>query len=81
MMRGPTISAAVFGAVVALPNSQILPAGITVNRTNDTFTVAPAGRYRLSYHINTALSLLLGSRLMLNGSAKTASTILPSLCP
>jgi hypothetical protein len=65
------------GTLVPLPNSQVLPADITVNGANTIFTIATAGRYRLSYHANTTAALLMGTRLMINGIANTASTVLP----
>ena len=41
------------------------------------FTVATAGTYQISYHVNTTLSLLMGTRLVINGVNNTASTIAP----
>ena len=43
------------------------------------FTVATAGRYRISYHVNTTAALLMGSRLVINGVSNAASTIAPAL--
>lgn len=76
---GSIISVVVAGTVVTLPDSQVLPAGITANGTNDTFTVGVAGRYRLSYQVNTTAALIMGTRLLINGTANTASTVLPIL--
>lgn len=67
----------VAGTNIALPNAQLLSADIVANGANTVFTVNTFGRYRISYHINTTAALLLGSRLMINGSANTASTITP----
>lgn len=67
------------GTDVPLPNDQIIPTGITVNGANTTFTVLTAGRYRLSYQVNTTVGLVAGTRLMINGVANTASTIIPTL--
>lgn len=75
--QGPLLTIFVSGTSVPLPNNQVLSTGITVNPGNTVFTVNNFGRYRISYHINTTLSLLLGSRLIINGSPDTASTITP----
>lgn len=53
----------------------MLSPDITVNGTNTVFTVATAGRYRISYQINTTLALLVGSRLVINGSVYPPSEI------
>lgn len=76
---GGSITIAVGGTDIALPNAQVLSANITAGSGNTVFTVQTAGRYRISYHINTTLALLLGSRLRVNGINNTASTILPIL--
>lgn len=78
--QGPILTILGSGTNIALPNYQVLSSDISVNTgisANTVFTLSNAGLYRISYHINTTLSLLLGSRLMINGSANTASTILP----
>jgi hypothetical protein len=62
-----------------LPSSQVLPADITVNGTNDTFTIATTGRYRMSYNVNTTAALALGTRLIINGAPLTQSTVIPLL--
>lgn len=72
---GSTIIVALGGTLVALPSSQVLSPNITVNGANTVFTINTAGLYRLSYNVSTTLSLLMGSRLIINGSANLASTI------
>lgn len=72
-----TITAALGGTPVALPLGQILPTGITVNGANTLFTVAAAGLYRISYAVNTTLSVALNTRIMINGVANTASVVAP----
>ncbi|WP_325175900.1 BclA C-terminal domain-containing protein [Paenibacillus profundus] len=62
-----------------LPNAQNIGAGITVNAANDTFTVSTAGRYYITYQINLTAALLVSSRLLINGAANVASTIVPIL--
>ena len=75
--QGSTILVARGGSLVPLPNAQVLSPDITVNAGNTVFTVATAGAYELSYHVNPTLSLLMGTRLVINGSNNTASTIAP----
>lgn len=67
------------GTLVSLPNNQILPTGVTVDGANEVFTINTAGRYRLSYHVNLTGSLLMGTRLVINGVANVPSTIVPAL--
>ena len=43
------------------------------------FTVAKAGTYQISYHVNTTASLLMGTRLVINGTNSTPSTINPAI--
>ena len=62
---------------VKLPDSQVLSPGITVNGANTVFTVTDAGRYQLSYNVNTTASLASGTRLLINGTPNTASTVAP----
>lgn len=37
------------------------------------------GRYRLSYHVNTTAGIIMGTRLLINGTANVASTVSPVL--
>lgn len=76
---GATITVLGGGTAIPLPNAQLLSADITVNGANTIFTINTAGRYRLSYYVNTTAALLLGTRLVINGSANTVSTISPTL--
>lgn len=73
--QGSTILVALGGGLVPLPNAQVLSPDITVNAGNTVFTMAAAGTYEISYHVNTTLSLLMGTRLVINGSNNIASTI------
>ncbi|MEM5780254.1 MAG: hypothetical protein AAGU02_03810, partial [Lawsonibacter sp.] len=52
---------------------------ITVDVGNTTFTVAVAGRHRISYAVNTTAALLLSTRIVLNGTPNLASTVAPIL--
>lgn len=76
---GTSLSVALTGTAIPLPNAQVLSPDITANAGNTVFTVATAGRYRISYHVNTTAALLMGSRLVINGVNNTASTIAPVL--
>lgn len=74
---GASISVVVAGTSVPLPNAQILSSDITVDASNTIFTVNTSGRYRISYYVNTTATLALSTRLIINGSPNTASTITP----
>ncbi len=76
---GSTVGVILGGTPVPLPNSQVLPAGITPNAANTIFTVAAPGLYRISYTINTTATLGAGSRLIINGTPNMASTLTPGL--
>lgn len=76
---GTSLTVALGGTPIPLPSAQVFSADITPNAGNTVFTVATAGRYRISYHVNTTVSLLMGSRLVINGVNNTASTIAPVL--
>lgn len=76
---GNLLTATIGGTPVPLASGQILPGGITIDGTNTTFTVAEAGRYRISYAVNITATLLLRTRIMINGTANTASTVAPIL--
>ncbi|MBD5098664.1 MAG: collagen-like protein [Clostridiales bacterium] len=76
---GASLSVSLGGIPIPLPNAQVFSADITPNASSTVFTVATAGRYRISYHVNTTATLLMGSRLVINGVNNTASTIAPAL--
>lgn len=76
---GVAITAALGGTPVPLASGQILHTGITVDGANTTFTVAPAGRYRISYAVNTTAALLLSTRIVINGGTAPASVVAPLL--
>lgn len=76
---GASLSVALGGTPIPLPSAQVFSADIAPNAGNTVFTVATAGRYRISYHVNTTVALLMGSRLVINGVNNTASTIAPAL--
>lgn len=67
------------GTTVPLPSNQITTAGITINGANTEFTVATAGKYQINYEIHLTAGLAVGSRILINGTAYTPSTIAPVL--
>ena len=67
------------GTPIPLPNEQVLPSGVTANPGNTVFTVAEAGTYQISYHVNTTLALPMGTRLVINSISHAASTIAPKI--
>ena len=67
------------GTPIPLPNEQVLPSGVTANSGNTVFTVAEAGTYQISYHVNTTLALSMGTRLVINSISHVASTIAPKI--
>ncbi|WP_369546752.1 BclA C-terminal domain-containing protein [Bacillus velezensis] len=74
---GGVVAVIVGGTTISLPNEQNLSADITANAANTIFTVAPAGRYYISYHINLTAGLLVSSRILINGTPPTSSIIAP----
>ena len=74
---GTALTVLVGGTLVPLPDGQLLSPDITVNGANTVFTVTNAGRYQISYNVNTTASLASGTRLLINGAANTASTVGP----
>nr|MDH3104484.1 collagen-like protein [Bacillus velezensis] len=72
---GGVVAVIVGGTTISLPNEQNLSADITVNAANTVFTVAPAGRYYISYHINLTAGLLVSSRILINGTPPASSII------
>ena len=77
--QGSSVLVALGGTSIALPNAQLLSPDITVNAGNTVFTVATPGTYQISYHVNTTAALLMGTRLVINGTNSVPSTINPAL--
>ncbi|MED4898191.1 BclA C-terminal domain-containing protein, partial [Brevibacillus porteri] len=76
---GALIAVVLGGTNIPLPNNQVLAGGITVNGANTVFTVPSAGNYLISYSINTTASLLVSSRILINGTPYTPTIIAPAL--
>lgn len=74
---GGVVAVIVGGTTISLPNEQNLSADITANAANTIFTVALAGRYYISYHINLTAGLLVSSRILINGTPPASSIIAP----
>lgn len=77
--QGTPVTVVVGGTLVPLPDVQVLSPDITVNGANTVFTVNTAGRYQLSYNVNTTASLASGTRLLINGTPNVASTVAPAV--
>ena len=75
--QGSSVLVALGGTPIPLPNAQVLSPDITANGANTVFTVATPGTYQISYHVNTTASLLMGTRLVINGANSTPSTVNP----
>ncbi|MCE5234742.1 MAG: collagen-like triple helix repeat-containing protein [Eubacteriales bacterium] len=63
---------------IPVPNAQVL-SGVTVDGANVLFTVPNTALYRISYHLNTTLGILVGTRLLINGGVFTPASIPVSL--
>ncbi|HDR6341143.1 TPA: hypothetical protein QCU56_001945, partial [Bacillus thuringiensis] len=76
---GTAISVVLGGTNVPLPNNQNIGPGITVSGGNTVFTVANAGNYYISYTINITASLLVSSRITINGGALAGTINAPAV--
>lgn len=74
---GANIVVVLGGTAVPFPSDQNLGSGITVNGSNTVFTVATAGRYRITYRAATTIGLLMSSRVMINGTQANQSVNSP----
>ncbi|WP_141548509.1 collagen-like protein, partial [Bacillus wiedmannii] len=76
---GTAISVLLGGTNVPLPNNQNIGPGITVSGGSTVFTVANAGNYYISYTINITASLLVSSRITINGAPLAGTINSPAL--
>ncbi|WP_142342709.1 collagen-like protein [Bacillus wiedmannii] len=76
---GTAISVLLGGTNVPLPNNQNIGPGITVSGGNTVFTAANAGNYYISYTINITTSLLVSSRITINGAPLAGTINSPAL--
>ncbi|BCC43319.1 hypothetical protein BCJMU51_4515 [Bacillus cereus] len=76
---GTAISVLLGGTNVTLPNNQNIGPGITISGGNTVFTVANAGNYYISYTINITASLLVSSRITINGAPLAGTINSPAL--
>ena len=72
---GGLITVLVAGTSISFPSAQLLSPDITLTSGNTLFTVNTSGFYRISYHVNTAAAVLLGTRLVIDGGIIPQSTI------
>jgi len=75
---GGGISVILEGTPVPLPDDQNLN-NVTADVANENFTVTVPGRYFVSYFVNTTAALLLGARVLVNGTPVDALTRSPVL--
>ncbi|NLN14658.1 MAG: collagen-like triple helix repeat-containing protein, partial [Tissierellia bacterium] len=75
---GDTIDLVIGTALVPLPDGQNLD-GFTPDAANEVFTVPEAGRYYISYKLNTTLALALQTVITVNGAPIEASRVNPPL--
>jgi hypothetical protein len=76
---GGLITVLVAGTNISFPSVRLLSQDITLTNNNTLFKVNTSGFYRISYHINTTASVLLGTRLVIDGGNLPRSTIPPAL--
>ncbi|WP_163578670.1 collagen-like protein, partial [Gracilibacillus thailandensis] len=72
------ISVILGGTPVPLPDAQNLN-GITANAANTEFTVTETGRYFIQFNVNFTAGLLVGARLLINGTPLESSERNPVL--
>lgn len=76
---GGLITVLVGGTNISFPSVQLLSSDITLTNSNTLFKLNTGGVYRISYHVNTTVAVLLGTRLVINGGNIPQSTIPPAL--
>ncbi|OIN56656.1 BclA C-terminal domain-containing protein [Arsenicibacter rosenii] len=74
---GSIIAVVLGGTEIPLPNAQNFSSVIT-NGANTNFVISTTGTYRLAYSVNLTAALLVGARLLIDGTANVASTINPA---
>lgn len=75
--NGPAIPVVLNGTDIPFPNAQKLSGGFTMDGTNTVMTVANAGRYQISYKMNTTAALLISARVRVNGADLAGSLVNP----
>lgn len=77
---GTTLNLALLGsAPIPFPNAQSLGSNISINGANTIFTVATAGRYRISYVVNLTAGLLSRTELLVNSASVPAGSYAAAL--
>ena len=74
---GSTVTVAVDGTAVPLPNDQVLDS-FTADGANETFTVPETGNYLVAYTVRTTADLQMSSRILRNGTELAGSVVTPT---
>ena len=71
----------VSGTPISMTDTQQKSTDIKASNDGTTITVDTAGRYLISYNVNTSAPVLtgVGTRLMINGAANDASVLIAAL--
>ena len=75
--RGTILVVTLTGVSLPLPDGGLFSDGITLSKDKTTFTLSEAGRYLISYEVNTTSALNSGVRLLVNEAPLMLSTIAP----
>ena len=76
--QGPDINVPAYsGVAIPLPDAQVMSADITANPENTVFQVNKKGVYLLSYRVNLTQPAQVGTKLILNSTARATSSVIP----
>ncbi|WP_428660826.1 BclA C-terminal domain-containing protein [Runella sp.] len=75
---GNNIDLKILGVLVPLPDAKNL-SGIIANADNTEFTVSAAGRYNISYTVNTRIAQSFNARILVNGATAQGTVVTPSI--
>ena len=78
--QGPDIKVPSYsGALIPLPDGQVISADITANPENTVFQVNKKGVYLLSYRVNLTQPAQVGTKLRINNMSRTTSSVIPTV--
>lgn len=78
--QGPVINVTSYsGAVIPLPDGQVMSPEITANPENTVFQVNKKGLYLLSYRVNLTQPAQVGTKLPINNIPRTTSSVTPTV--
>ena len=78
-IQGPDINVPSYsGAVIPLPDGQVMSADITANPENTMFQVNKKGVYLLSYRVNLTKPAQVGTKLLIDGMARYTTMVIPA---